>query len=157
MADAEKLLQIFEQGVRDNEALISKAVAKVEERCAAQRNLEKREAVEAATLAAIQTTELRMSAEHRAAMATAVSQAIAETQAAANVAQDKAVLEAVQLANERSAEQQRIAMLATTSANLRAVGRPDEEVAATAARFNFQEAANAAAAELEAAAGVVEE
>jgi len=162
MHDAEKLLKAFETGVRHHEALISKAVAKVEERCTAQKKMEKREAVEAATLAAIQTTELRMNAEqrartaeHQAALSAAVAAAVAETQAAAQLAQQKAVNEAVRQAEERAAEQQRVVMLATTSANLRAVGRPEEEVAASAARFNFQEAASAAAAALEASSSLL--
>ena len=65
LEETEHLLKAFEDALKNHEPLIAKAVAKTEERCAGS----KREAVEAATLAAIQTTELRMQSELRAAVA----------------------------------------------------------------------------------------
>ena len=148
MEDSEKLLAAFETGVHAHEALIAKAVSKVEQRCTAQRNLEKREGIEAATLAAIQTTELRMKAEQREAIA----EAVAAERAAGQKAQDVAVAEAVKLAEERCAEQQRLMMANVGAAHRRELGVPEEEVAANTAAFNFQEASNAAAAAMAAAA-----
>ena len=147
MEDTEKLLQQFERVVGAHEPIIAKAISKVEERCEAQRIREKRDAVESATVAAIHTTELRMAGELRAA----VADALTDAREAARVAQAKAVAEAVKLAEERASEQQRLAVSNVTSMHQRALGRPDEEVAATRAAFNFQEAASAAAAALAAA------
>ena len=151
MEDSEKLLAAFETGVHAHEALIAKAVSKVEQRCTAQRNLEKREGIEAATLAAIQTTELRMKAEQREAIA----EAVAAERAAGQKAQDMAVAEAVKLAEERCAEQQRLMMANVGAAHQRELGVPEEEVAANTAAFNFQEASNAAAAAMAAAASLL--
>ena len=147
MEDTEKLLKAFEWVVGAHEPLMAKALSKVEERCEAQRIREKRDAVESATLAAIHTTELRMASELRAA----VADALTDAREVARVAQAKAVAEAVKLAEERASEQQRLAVSNVTSMHQRALGRPDEEVAATRAAFNFQEAASAAAAALAAA------
>ena len=144
MDDTEKLLQAFSSGVREQETLIAKTVNKVEERESARRSLEKREAVEAATLAAIQTTESRMAADLRAA----VAEAVADARAAAQLSQEKAVAEAVKLAEERCAEQQRLTVASMSEVHQRALGRGEEEVAASKAAFNFQEAQAAVAAAL---------
>lgn len=140
LEETEHLLKAFEDAVKNHEPLIAKAVAKTEERCAGS----KREAVEAATLAAIQTTELRMQSELRAA----VADAVAEARAVAKSEQEKAVADAVRATEERCSELQRLAVSNVTMMHQRAVGRPEDVVQATRAAYNFSEAASAADAAL---------
>ena len=155
LEDADKLLRAFEGATTKHEPLIARAVAKVEERLTAQFDSEKRNAVEAATMAAIRTTELRMNVELRNAVAEAVADAVAEAREAAKVAQEKAVEMAVRLTEERCKEQQRLAVGNVQVAMKREVGRPEEEIAAASAQFNFREASTAAAAAMEAAAALL--
>jgi hypothetical protein len=125
MEDTEKLLAAFESAVQKHEPLIAKAVVMTEERCNAQKIVEKREAVETATLAAIQATEMRMNAE----MKKAVTQAVEATRAEAMLAQQAAVGAAVRLAQERAAEQQRLAIQAIKLQHQREANGSSEEAA----------------------------
>ena len=93
MEDTKQLATAFEGAIKGHGSMLARAIALTEERCAA----EKRAAVEAATLAAIQTTEARCAKERRAA----VEDAVREFAAAAKVAQEEAVAEAVRLTEER--------------------------------------------------------
>lgn len=142
MEDTEKLLAAFEATINGHENLITKAVALTQERCDKQRVTEKAAAVEAATLAAAQATELRMRSEMRAA----ITDAVAEVRAQAQVDQDKAVSTAVRAAEERAAELQRLAVQSVSLSHQRAIGKNAEELAAAEAASNFQQAAASAAA-----------
>ena len=144
MDDTEQLLAAFEAAVTGHQSLITRAVSFTQERCDRQREEEQRVAVNSATFAAIQTTELRMKEEMRAAVAAAV----AEAQAAAKIAQDAAVSDAVHAAEERAREMQRIAVQNVSLAHQRAIGKTEEELVAAKAAADFQQAAAAAAAAL---------
>ena len=143
MEDTEKLLAAFQAAVKGHEPLISKAVEMTEEKCAQQKAV----AVEAATLAAVQATEMRMEGVLR----DAVAEAVAEARFAAQEAQQVAVSAAVQLAEERAAEQQRVAVQAVTLEHQRNMGKGDDELAAEKAASNFQLAAASAGHALAAA------
>lgn len=147
LEDTEKLLAAFEAVVDKHEPLVEKAVELTIERC----NAKKRDAVEAATVAAVQATEMRMEGELREA----VMQAVADAKIAAKEAQQVAVSEAVRFAEERALEQQRLAVQQITLAHQRSLGKADDELAAEKAASNFQVAAASAAAAAAAAAALL--
>ena len=142
--DSERLLTAFEKILHGHEALLTKAVALTEERVLKGAAIERKAAVEAAISVAEKAADKRVAMELR----NAVTEAVVEARAAAKVAQDSAITEAVKLAEERAIEQQRLAVQNVTSTYQRAVGRPEEEILATKAANSFQQAAASAAAAL---------
>ena len=134
--DTERLVRTMEDVVRGHEALIAKAVALTEERCAA----EKLAAVEAATRAAIQKTEERCANERRVA----VEQAVTEVGVAAKEAQQAAIVRAIQMTEARCEEEKRIAVQAATINTQVSLGKPEDEALATVTASNFEQAAASA-------------
>lgn len=142
--DSERLLTAYEKILHGHEALLTKAVTLTEERVLKGAAIERKAAVEAVISVAEKAADKRVAMELR----NAVTEAVVEARAAAKVAQDAAIAEAVKLAEERAIEQQRLAVQNVTSTYQRAVGRPEEEILATKAANSFQQAAASAAAAL---------
>ena len=145
--DTERLVKAFDVTVNTHELLILKAVNLTEQRCAA----DKRCAVEAATLAVIQTTELRLTKERHQAVEKAVMDALT----AAKAAQEQAVKDAIKATELRCAEMQRLAVQEVTARMGREMGKAEEEVFATTAATSFQAASNSAGAALAAASSLL--
>lgn len=144
LEDTEKLLAAFEASVNGHQSLITRAVALTQERCNKEYAEAQRVALQAATLAAVQATEMNMRDEMRASVAQAVEDARAEAKAA----QEVAVADAVRAAEERAREMQRLAVQNVSLAHQRSIGMTEEDLVAAKAASDFQQAAASAAAAL---------
>jgi hypothetical protein len=144
LEDTEKLLAAFEASVNGHQSLITRAVALTQERCNKEYAEAQRVALQAATLAAVQATEMNMRDEMRASVAQAVEDARAEAKAA----QEVAVADAVRAAEERAREMQRLAVQNVSLAHQRSIGVTEEDLVAAKAASDFQQAAASAAAAL---------
>ena len=120
-----------------------KTARRVEARCEVQ----KREALDAASVAAARATELRL----REAFVAELEAALQEAQRQAEVERHTAVAAAIKETEERCAEEQRLAVQLATRQTQSTLGVSEEDVVASAATMAFREAAASAGAALEAA------
>uniref|UniRef100_A0A7S0L408 PDZ domain-containing protein n=1 Tax=Coccolithus braarudii TaxID=221442 RepID=A0A7S0L408_9EUKA len=133
-------LKLAVAGHADNKA---RSISIVTERS----QVEKREAVESAALAASRATEARCREEFEAKLKMALEEAVKTSK----IEQEEAVLNAIRQTEERCSEAQRVAVAAVTASLQRAMGQSEDTVAESAAATAFQEAAASAGAALAAA------